>query len=175
MSDCKVAISVRNLTKKYGETVAVNGVSFEAEQGKLLALLGLNGAGKTTLVKTLCTLLTPTAGDAVLLGNSLKENAAGVKEIIALSPQETAVAPNLTVEENLTLTARLCGATKAESVVRAKKQCERFSLAEVWKKKAGKLSGGYQRRLSIAMALICQPKILFLDEPTLGLDVLARR
>lgn len=170
-----VALSIKNITKRYGDFTAVDGVSFDVEEGELVTVLGLNGAGKTTLVKTLCTLLSPSGGDALVLGKSLVKEKSAVKELIAVSPQETAVAPNLTVEENLTLTAQMFGCTKAESVRRAKEQCKRFSLGEVWKKRAGKLSGGYQRRLSIAMALVCQPKILFLDEPTLGVDVLSRR
>ena len=140
------AIIINELTKRYRDITAVEDLSLSIEEGELFSLLGVNGAGKTTLVKTLCTLLSPSGGDALVLGKSLVKEKSAVKELIAVSPQETAVAPNLTVEENLTLTAQMFGCTKEESVRRAKEQCKRFSLGEVWKKRAGKLSGGYQRR-----------------------------
>lgn len=168
------AIRTTNLTKKYQDTTAVNDLNLLIEQGELFSLLGVNGAGKTTTIKMLSCLTTPTSGDAILLGKSIAKESAAVKEIIAVSPQETAVAPNLTVKENLELMEGVHGFPKDKSKAQVTALIEQFGLGEIRNKKAGKLSGGWQRRLSIAMALICEPKILFLDEPTLGLDVLAR-
>lgn len=168
------AIRTIHLTKKYKDTTAVNDLNLLIEQGELFSLLGVNGAGKTTTVKMLSCLTAPTSGDAVLLGRSIARESAAVKEIIAVSPQETAVAPNLTVKENLELMAGVHGFPKERAGAKVTASVERFGLGEIINKKAGKLSGGWQRRLSIAMALICEPEILFLDEPTLGLDVLAR-
>ena len=168
------AIKITGLTKKYKDCTAVDGLNLEIEQGELFALLGVNGAGKTTTIKMLCARTEPTAGDALLEGHSVVENAAAVKRIIGVSPQETAVAPNLTVAENLTFLCGVYGYSKEKSREKTDALCRQFGLGEVLKKRAGKLSGGWQRRLSIAMALVGEPKILFLDEPTLGLDVLAR-
>ena len=168
------AIKIVELTKKYKDLTAVDQLNLNIESGELFALLGVNGAGKTTTIKMLSCLTKPTSGDAFLNGNSIVSETTAVKEIIAVSPQETAVAPNLTVKENLELMAGVHGFSKDKSGTRVAELIEQFSLAEIENKKAGKLSGGWQRRLSIAMALISEPKILFLDEPTLGLDVLAR-
>lgn len=168
------AIRTTNLTKKYKDTTAVDNLNLVIEQGELFSLLGVNGAGKTTTIKMLSCLTSPTNGDAVLLGKSIVKESAAVKEIIAVSPQETAVAPNLTVKENLELMAGVHGFSKEKTKEKVTALLEQFGLGEIINKKAGKLSGGWQRRLSIAMALICEPKILFLDEPTLGLDVLVR-
>lgn len=168
------AIKIVELTKKYKDLTAVDQLNLNIENGELFALLGVNGAGKTTTIKMLSCLTKPTSGDAFLNGKSIVSESTAVKEIIAVSPQETAVAPNLTVKENLELMAGVHGFSKDKSGARVAELIEQFSLAEIENKKAGKLSGGWQRRLSIAMALISEPKILFLDEPTLGLDVLAR-
>ena len=168
------AIRTIELTKKYKDLTAVDRLNLTIESGALFSLLGVNGAGKTTTIKMLSCLTKPTSGDAVLLGKSIVTESTGVKEIIAVSPQETAVAPNLTVKENLELMAGVHGFTKKDSKSKVDALIAQFGLGEILNKKAGKLSGGWQRRLSIAMALICEPKILFLDEPTLGLDVLAR-
>ena len=168
------AIKTVDLTKKYKDLVAVDRLNLQVEQGELLSLLGVNGAGKTTTVKMLSCLTEPTSGDAFLNGKSIKRNPAAVKEEIAVSPQETAVAPGLSVRENLEL---ICGVHEFGKEKRSAKIAEltqRLGLETVIRKKTGKLSGGWQRRLSIAMALISEPQILFLDEPTLGLDVLAR-
>jgi ABC-2 type transport system ATP-binding protein len=169
------AIDIRGLTKKYGDFTAVDGLDLSIEQGELFSLLGVNGAGKTTTIKMLSCLIQPTGGDAVLLGNSVKEKSSAIKEIINISPQETAVAANLTVMENLEFTAGIYGQDRQAAQHNANKMAAQFGLDGVLTKKAKTLSGGMQRRLSIAMALITNPKILFLDEPTLGLDVLARR
>lgn len=168
------AIKTENLTKKYKDTTAVDGLNFSINEGELFALLGVNGAGKTTTIKMLSCLCAPTSGDAYLCGKSITQNTRDIKRMIGVSPQETAIAPNLTVKENLSFMCGIYGYKKDKSSEKIKELGETFGLDEVFEKKASKLSGGWQRRLSIALALIGEPKILFLDEPTLGLDVLAR-
>ena len=168
------AIEIKELTKRYRDTVAVDGLSLSINEGELFSLLGVNGAGKTTAIKMLSCLTSPTSGDAFLKGKSICKDPAAVKSIIAVSPQESAIAPGLSVYENLELICGVHGFNKEKKKEKTDELCKLFSLDTVVKKKAGKLSGGWKRRLSIAMALICEPQILFLDEPTLGLDVLAR-
>lgn len=168
------AIKTVSLTKKYKDLTAVDSLDLTVETGELFSLLGVNGAGKTTTVKMLSCLSKPTCGDAFLNGNSVISDVSAVKSIIGVSPQETAVAPNLTVKENLELMCGVHGISKEKRIEKTAELAEKFELNPILKKKAGKLSGGWQRRLSIAMALISEPQILFLDEPTLGLDVLAR-
>ncbi len=168
------AIRIEGLTKKYKDIVAVDNLNLSVHKGELFSLLGVNGAGKTTTIKMLSCLTQPTSGDAFLNGKSINKDTAAVKSLIAVSPQETAVAPGLSVQENLELMCGVHGFTKEKQKVKISELTELFGLESVIKKKAGKLSGGWQRRLSIAMALISEPEILFLDEPTLGLDVLAR-
>ncbi|MEN6419326.1 MAG: ABC transporter ATP-binding protein [Clostridiaceae bacterium] len=169
------AIETQELTKVYGTKKAVDHLSLDIKEGELFALLGVNGAGKTTTIKMLAGLSLPTSGDALLLGESIVKNPQAAKQQNGISPQETAVARNLTVLENVELMARIYGLGRAEARQKAQGLLGRLSLEEVAKSKAKTLSGGMQRRLSIAMALISEPKVLFLDEPTLGLDVLARR
>lgn len=169
------AIEVCGLSKRYGSAVAVENLRFDVEAGELFALLGVNGAGKTTAIRMLMGLTRPDAGDARLMGRSIRSDLAGVKRIAAVSPQESAVAPRLTVAENLEWIARLHGADRSEARRRLEASLAQLELGEVARRRAGALSGGWQRRLSIAMALISEPRVLFLDEPTLGLDVLARR
>ncbi len=169
------AIKISKLEKKYKDKTAVDGLDLTIERGELFALLGVNGAGKTTTIKMLSCLIAPTGGDAVLLGDSITSNPFAVKGKINVSPQETAVAPNLTVTENLELIARIYGHNKKSANEKAEEMINKFNLTDAAKSRAKTLSGGMQRRLSIAMALISDPQILFLDEPTLGLDVLARR
>lgn len=168
------AIKTVGLTKKYGDLVAVDHLDLQIRQGELYSLLGINGAGKTTTIKMLSCLTRPTAGDAFLHGKSICNESAAVKEMIAVSPQETAVAPGLSVRENLELICGIYGLRGEEREKRIKELSRLLGLKAVEQKKAGKLSGGWQRRLSIAMALISRPQILFLDEPTLGLDVIGR-
>ena len=168
------AIETEKLRKEYKDITAVDGLDLRVEQGELFALLGINGAGKTTTIKMLSCLCRPTSGDAHLNGKSIVHDAAAVKAIIGVSPQETAVAPNLTVKENLELMCGVHGFSREKQTEKMAELSGQFGLDSVLKKKAGNLSGGWQRRLSIAMALISEPQILFLDEPTLGLDVLAR-
>ena len=168
------AIRTDNLTKQYKGIVAVDQLNLQVKQGELYSLLGVNGAGKTTTIKMLSCLTQPTSGDAFLNGKSICKDSAAVKSLIAVSPQETAVAPGLSVRENLELMCGVHSFTKDKQNAKIAELTELLGLESVIKKKAGKLSGGWQRRLSIAMALISEPEILFLDEPTLGLDVLAR-
>lgn len=169
------AIRIKDLTRRFGKRTAVDSLDLTIEQGELFALLGQNGAGKTTTIRMLCGLLAPTEGDAVLMGKSVTSQTGEVKQIINVSPQETAVASKLTVRENLEFVAEVYGFRGSEAKRKASEMMETFSLTDRASDRAKSLSGGMQRRLSIAMALISEPEILFLDEPTLGLDVRARR
>ncbi len=168
------AIEIKELTKKYKSITAVSELSLSVEDGELFALLGVNGAGKSTLIRCLTCVTEPTSGDALVGGYSITADPTAVKARIAVSPQSTAIAHNLTVGENLMLMARLSGMDKASANAKIADTVSSFGLDSVINRRAGKLSGGWQRRLSLAMALITEPEILFLDEPTLGLDVLAR-
>ena len=168
------AIKTEHLRKEYRDVTAVEDLNLQVAQGELFSLLGVNGAGKTTTIRMLSCLSRPTSGEALLGGKSIVRDTAAVKAMIGVSPQETAVAPNLTVKENLELMCGVHGFSKEKSRQKVTALSAQFGLDAVLKKKAGRLSGGWQRRLSIAMALISEPQILFLDEPTLGLDVLAR-
>lgn len=168
------AIKTVDLTKKYKDLTAVDKLNLTIEQGELFSLLGVNGAGKTTTIKMLSCLTKPTSGDAFLNDKSVVSNTTDVKNIIGVSPQETAVAPNLTVKENLELMCGVHSFSKDKKKQKIAELSEQFGLTNILNKKASKLSGGWQRKLSIAMALTSEPEILFLDEPTLGLDVLAR-
>lgn len=170
-----MAIEIKNLTKKFKERTAVDNLSLTIEKGEFFALLGQNTAGKTTTIKMLSCLSTPTSGDALMLNDSIVKNPEAVKQKINISPQETAVAPNLSVKENLEFIASIYGSKKQEAEQKAVEMMTKFGLLERAKNKTKTLSGGLQRRLSIAMALISNPQIIFLDEPTLGLDVRARR
>ena len=168
------AIIINELTKKYRDITAVEDLSLSIEEGELFSLLGINGAGKTTTVKMLSCLAEPTQGDAFLLGKSIRKNADEIREFVAISPQETAVAPRLSARENLELICGAHGFTREKTKNKVNELAKQLGLESVMNRRAGKLSGGWQRRLSIAMALISEPEILFLDEPTLGLDVVAR-
>ena len=166
------SITVKNLSKNYGKVCALDGVSLKIERGELFGLLGVNGAGKTTLIKILSGLTKKTSGEAFVEGYSVDGEMDEIKKIIDVSPQETAVAPNLTVEENFGFFAEVYGQNDFEYIEELK---EKFGLSEVAKRRAKTLSGGWKRRLSVALALVPKPKIVFLDEPTLGMDVIARR
>ena len=168
------AIKIKNLTKRYKDIIAVNSLSLNVEEGELFSLLGINGAGKTTTIKMLSCLAKPDEGDAYLFGKSIRTDALAIKSLIAVSPQETAVARGLSVKENLELICGAHGFSKEKRVKKINELSDLLDLNNIMERKAGKLSGGWQRRLSIAMALVSEPKILFLDEPTLGLDVIAR-
>ena len=169
-----LAIKTQSLIKQYKKLTAVDKLNLEVPQGELFSLLGVNGAGKTTVFKMLSCLSEPTEGDAMIGGYSITREPKQVKRLIGVSPQETAVAPNLSVKENLELICGIHGFSKEKTETKVRELNRQFSLDEVLQRKAGKLSGGWQRRVSIAMALISEPQILFLDEPTLGLDVIAR-
>ena len=168
------AIKTIGLTKQYKNITAVDKLNLEIQQGELFSLLGVNGAGKTTVIKILSCLTKPTGGDAIVSGYSITKEPEQVKRLIGVSPQETAVAPNLSVKENLELICGIHGFSKEKAEKKIRELDQLFALDTVLQRKAGKLSGGWQRRVSIAMALISEPQILFLDEPTLGLDVIAR-
>ena len=169
------AIKTQTLVKQYKDLRAVKGLELTIHEGELYGLLGVNGAGKSTTIKMLSCLTRPTSGDALVMGHSVVGESEKVKAIMNVSPQETAVAAKLSVRENLEFIARIYGCDKKEAHAKADQMIKDFSLEEIQNKRAGTLSGGWQRRLSIAMALITEPRVLFLDEPTLGLDVLARR
>lgn len=165
-------IETRRLNKFYKNLHALKDINLGIKENELFGLLGVNGAGKTTLIKILTCLSKQTSGEAYVHGFSVKDNPEKVKEIVDVSPQETAVAHNLTVRENLDFFASLYN-TRDEAYISS--VVNAFSLEEVENQRAKTLSGGWKRRLSIAIGLISKPKILFLDEPTLGLDVIARR
>ena len=170
-----MSIEIVNLRKEYDDIVAVNDVSLSIKEGELFSLLGINGAGKTTLIKMLSTLTKPTSGEAFIYNYSILDEEEEIKEIIDISMQETAIARKLTVDENIEFYAKLNGQSKTEIRENKKYLYEIFGLDKVKNKMASKLSGGWQRKLSIALAILSKPKVLFLDEPTLGLDVIARR
>ena len=170
-----LAIKTDKLTKKYKDKTVVKALDLEVKKGEMYALLGVNGAGKSTTIKMLSCLIKPTSGDAKILGKSITKDSTDVKQIISVSPQETSVAPNLTVKENLEFIAGVFGFNKTEAKAKTAQIMADFDMEEIKNSKARTLSGGWQRRLSIAMALISEPQVIFLDEPTLGLDVLARR
>ena len=169
-----IAIRTQNLTKKYKDLVAVDNLNLTVFGGELFSLLGINGAGKTTTIKMLSGFTKPFSGDAFLNGKSILKDTTEIKKIIAVSPQETAVAKGLTVKENLEFICGIYGFSKEEKKEKINSIVKQLGLEKVLNKKAGKLSGGFMRRLSIALALISEPQILFLDEPTLGLDVISR-
>ena len=168
------AIKTIELVKQYKKITAVDKLNLEIRQGELFSLLGVNGAGKTTIIKMLSCLTKPTSGDAIVGGCSITKESEQVKQLIGVSPQETAIAPKLSVKENLELICGIHGFSKEKTFAKITELSEQFALNDILNRKAGKLSGGWQRRVSIAMALISEPQILFLDEPTLGLDVIAR-
>ncbi len=170
-----IAIKTEKLTKKYKDKTVVKELDLNVNEGEMYALLGVNGAGKSTTIKMLSCLIRPTSGDAKIMGNSIISEGTMVKQIISVSPQETSIAPNLTVKENLEFIAGIFGFNKTQAKEKTQQIIAQFDMKEIENTRAKTLSGGWQRRLSIAMALISEPKVLFLDEPTLGLDVFARR
>lgn len=170
-----LAVDIRGLTKKFRQKTAVSGLDLGIAQGELFALLGINGAGKTTTIRMLSCLTTPTSGECFIHGKSCISESRAVKAMIGISPQDTAVAENLTVRENLMFISGIYGSDREKALRRTQEMITMFRMEETADSRAKTLSGGWKRKLSIAMALIGEPKVLFLDEPTLGLDVLARR
>ena len=169
------AIVVTGLSRQYPDKTAVDNISFSVDKGSIFSLLGVNGAGKTTTIKMLCGLTRPTGGEAYVLSHNIHTELDEVKKLVNISPQDTSVASRLTVRENLEFIAGIYGAGRKKQREKADEMIQYFHLQEVADRRAKVLSGGWQRKLSIAMALITEPQIIFLDEPTLGLDVLARR
>lgn len=169
------AIEIQGLSKRFKEKVAVSPMTLTINQGELFGLLGVNGAGKTTVINMLSGLAKPSTGDALVRGHSLSKELPGIRKLLAVSPQETSIAPNLSVRENLLLMARIHGFSKEKSIEKTEALISQFSLQPYEHQRGKILSGGWQRKLSIAMALIADPQILFLDEPTLGLDIISRR
>ena len=169
-----LAIKTVDLVKRYKSITAVDKLNLEIYKGEIFALLGVNGAGKSTTIKMLSCLAQPTDGEGFIGGYSIISESDKIKGIISVSPQETAIAPNLSARENLELICGIHGFAKEKTNENIKDISEKLGLDQVLERKAGRLSGGWQRRLSIAMALISEPEILFLDEPTLGLDVISR-
>ena len=167
------SIETKGLTKKYKDKTVVSNLNLKIKEGELFSLLGTNGAGKTTTIKMLSSLIVPTEGDIIIDKFDMKKNKQKIKEIINISPQVTSLAPNLTVRENLEFIAGAYQIKNKEQKI--KELVDMFDLSKIMDQKAKTLSGGWQRKLSIAMSLINDPKILFLDEPTLGLDVISRK
>jgi ABC-2 type transport system ATP-binding protein len=171
----RFAIQTFSLSRKFGDLIAVDGINLSIKEGKLFSLLGPNGAGKTTAIKMLCCLLKPSSGTATIMGRDIQEDPLAVKQIIDVSPQETAIAEHLNAWENLSLIGGIRGLAKKEVKKRSEELLEMVGLAKRAKEQVRKYSGGMKRRLSIAMALVSDPQVLFLDEPTLGLDPQSRR
>lgn len=168
------AIKVSNLTKKFKNVLAVNNISFNVKEGEIFGVLGLNGAGKTTTIKMMSGLTRPTSGNIKVFDYDIYKDINKIKSIIGVSPQESAIANNLTVKENIELMASLYFKDKIKIKDNIKLVINNLGLENYINRRAKTLSGGYKRRLSIAMALVTNPRILFLDEPTLGLDVINR-
>ncbi len=169
------AIQTTSISRTFGELIAVDSIDLSVEHGELFSLLGPNGAGKTTTIKMLCCLLKPTGGTATIMGHDIQKDPLAVKSVIDVSPQETAIAERLNAWENLTLMAGLHGLDKQAARERSGELLEMMALDGRAKEKVKNYSGGMKRRLSIAMALVSDPQVLFLDEPTLGLDPQSRR
>jgi len=169
------AVQTFKLTKEFDSLVAVNGIDLEIKQGELFSLLGPNGAGKTTTIRMLCCLLKPTRGTASVLGHDVVRVPFAVKKLIGVSPQDTILSERLNCWENLALIGKVHGLSSNEVKGRSEELLETMGLMDRAKDQVRKFSGGMKRRLSIAMALVSDPQVLFLDEPTLGLDPQARR
>ena len=169
------AIQTFDLTRTFGTLVAVDGIELNIKKGELFALLGPNGAGKTTTINMLCCLLKPTSGTATILGYDINKEPFKVKGIIGVSPQETVISERLNSRENINLIGKVHGVNARELKIRSQQLLETMGLSDRAKDQVGKFSGGMKRRLNIMMALIHNPDIIFLDEPTLGLDPQARR
>jgi oleandomycin transport system ATP-binding protein len=169
-----MAVEAQGLTKRFGATKALAGVDLSADRGQVLALLGPNGAGKTTIVRILATLLTADAGEARICGYDVVSDAVVVRQLIALTGQYASVDDELTGTENLIMISRLLGRSRAEARSQARRMLKQFDLAEAAGRAVKTYSGGMRRRLDLAASLLGDPEVLFLDEPTTGLDPRAR-
>jgi len=169
-----MAIVLENLTKKFEDVTAVDGLSLQIEKGELFGLLGPNGAGKTTIIKILCGLLEPTNGTATVGGYDVQRDSAKMKELIGVCPQDTAAYPYLTGMENVEFFGNLYAMSKAKLKENAKKLLDKMSLSQDAGRRVRKYSGGMKRRINLIMALIHDPEIAFLDEPTVAMDPQSR-
>ncbi len=169
-----IAIQMTGISKTFGKHLAVVGLDLTVQQGELFSLLGPNGAGKTTTIKMLCCLLRPSSGTATIMGNDIQKAPLAVKQVIDISPQETALSEHLNAWENLSLIGRSHGLAKSTVRKRSEELLQMMSLLDRAKERVRRFSGGMKRRLNIAMALVSDPQVLFLDEPTLGLDPQSR-
>ncbi len=175
VKDDTFAIQTHQLTKTFNSLVAVDGIELNIKKGELFALLGPNGAGKTTTINMLCCLLKPTSGTATVMGYDINHQPFKIKEIIGVSPQETVLSEHLNSQENLNLIGKIHGISSGELKIRSQQLLQTMGLTGRAKDQVRKFSGGMKRRLNVMMALIHNPEVLFLDEPTLGLDPQARR
>jgi len=171
----EAAIVVENLTRKFEDVTAVDGLSLTVDRGELFGLLGPNGAGKTTTINVLCGLLEPTSGSVRVGGYDVRKESSKVKKLIGVSPQETAVYPHLTGKENVELFANLHAMPREKIKKNVDGLLQKLSLRDHSKRQAGKYSGGLMRRINLAMSLVHDPEIAFLDEPTVGMDPQSRR
>lgn len=169
------AIQVQNIQKSFGALKAVQGVSFDVQQGEIFSLLGPNGAGKTTTISMLSCLLRPDGGDALIMGSSVRRDPMGVKKVLGVVPQEIALYEDLSARENLTFWGRMYGLNGAALAKRVDEVLELIGLTERAKDRVGKYSGGMKRRVNIGVALLHKPKVIYMDEPTVGIDPQSRR
>ena len=168
-------LEVRNLVKKYGDFIAVKGISFDIKEGEIFSLLGPNGAGKTTTISVLSTLFAPTSGDAVICGHSVKDEPMAVKRAIGVVPQELALYEDLTAHENLVFWGQMYGLTGRALTSRIGEVLEQIGLQDKAKQRIKTYSGGMKRRVNIGVGLLHKPRLLFMDEPTVGIDPQSRR
>jgi len=168
-------IEVLNLHRSFGETKAVQGVSFEVRPGEIFSLLGPNGAGKTTIISMLCCLLRPNEGDARVMGHSIRSDPLDVKSVLGVVPQDIALYEDLTARENLTFWGKMYGLRGAALKARVNEMLDIIGLRDRANERVGKYSGGMKRRVNIGVALLHKPKVIYLDEPTVGIDPQSRR
>ena len=169
------AIQVQDLQKSFGETHAVQGVSFSVQRGEIFSLLGPNGAGKTTTISMLSCLLRPDHGDAYIMGHSIRDDGLGVKSVLGVVPQEIAVYEDLTARENLTFWGKMYGLRGSPLRRRVEEVLEVIGLSDRARERVGKYSGGMKRRVNIGVALLHKPQVIYMDEPTVGIDPQSRR
>jgi ABC-2 type transport system ATP-binding protein len=170
-----IAIEVKNLRKAFGEIHAVAGVNFEVKKGEIFSLLGPNGAGKTTTLSMLYCLLHPDEGDAVVLGHSIRKDAMDVKSVLGVVPQEIALYEDLSARENLIFWGKMYGLRGSTLKTRVDEVLEVIGLTDRARHRVGKYSGGMKRRVNIGVALLHKPRVIYMDEPTVGIDPQSRR